>query len=153
MLRIRPFRNDDPPGLVTLWNQAVTGRGAYELHSPAPFERHVLSKPYFDPAGLLIAEDAGRMVGFVHAGFGARQDEAATDPTHGVICAIAVLPSHRRRRIGSELLQKAEQYVAARGTQVVQAGQARPLNPFYFGLYGGSDTPGLLPSDAAAGPF
>ena len=30
---------------------------------------------------------------------------------------------------------------------------ARPLNPFYFGLYGGSDLPGFLLSDAAAAPF
>jgi ribosomal protein S18 acetylase RimI-like enzyme len=28
-----------------------------------------------------------------------------------------------------------------------------PLNPFYFGLYGGSDTPGFLRSDADAEPF
>ena len=153
MLRIRPFRNDDPPGLVVLWNQSVTGRGSYPLHSPAPLERHIFSRPYFDPAGFLIAEDDGRMVGFVHAGFGARQDESAPDRTRGVVCAIAVLPSHRRRRMGSELLQKAEQYLAARGSKIVQAGAARPNNPFYFGLYGGSDSPGFLLSDAAAGPF
>src|SRR5436309_11471439 len=128
MLRIRPFRNDDPPGLVALWNQAVTGRGAYPLSSASPLERHILSRPYFDPAGLLIGEDNGRMVGFVHAGFGPRQDESALDHSRGVVCAIAVLPSHRRRRIGSELLQKAEQYLAGRGTKVVQAGAARPLN-------------------------
>src|SRR5206468_4966500 len=153
MLRIRPFRNDDPPGLVALWNQSVTGRGSYPLHSAGPLERHIFSRPYFDPAGFLIAEDDRRMVGFVHAGFGPRQDESALDRTRGVVCAIAVLPSHRRRRIGSELLQKAEQYLAACGTKVVQAGPARPLNPFYFGLYGGSDSPGFLLSDAAAGPF
>jgi ribosomal protein S18 acetylase RimI-like enzyme len=153
MLRIRAFRNDDPPGLVALWNQSVTGRGSYALHGAGPLERHIFSRPYFDPAGFLIAEDDGRMVGFVHAGFGPRQDESAQDRTGGVICAIAVLPSHRRRRIGSELLLKAEQFLAERGTKVVQAGPARPRNPFYFGLYGGSDSPGFLLSDAAAGPF
>jgi ribosomal protein S18 acetylase RimI-like enzyme len=153
MLRIRAFRNDDPPGLVALWNQAATGRGSYPLHSATPFERHIFSRPYFDPAGFLVAEDDGRIVGFVHAGFGPRKDESAPDRTRGVICAIAVLPSHRRRRIGSQLLHKAEQYLSARGTKSVQAGAARPLNPFYFGLYGGSDSPGFLLSDAASGPF
>jgi ribosomal protein S18 acetylase RimI-like enzyme len=29
----------------------------------------------------------------------------------------------------------------------------RPLSPFYFGLYGGSDQPGILASDPAAAPF
>ncbi len=29
----------------------------------------------------------------------------------------------------------------------------RPLNPFYFGLYGGADSPGFLASDTSAGLF
>jgi GNAT superfamily N-acetyltransferase len=44
-------------------------------------------------------------------------------------------------------------YLATHGTRVAHAGAAPPLDPFYFGLYGGSDLPGVLLSDAAAGPF
>ena len=37
--------------------------------------------------------------------------------------------------------------------QTVYAGPMWPFNPFYFGLYGGSESAGFLNSDPAAGPF
>src|SRR5262249_11990691 len=100
MARIRHFRNDDPPALAALWSDAALGRGTYPLASLIPLERFVFSKPYFDRAGLLIAEEAGQVVGFAHAGFGPNEAESALDRTRGVLCAIAVRPSHRRRGIG-----------------------------------------------------
>jgi ribosomal protein S18 acetylase RimI-like enzyme len=147
MVRIRHFRNDDPPALVALWNDSVLGRGAYTLRSAVPLERHVFSKPYFDPLGLLIAEDDEKVVGFAHAGFGPNESESALDSSRGVLCAIVVHPSFRRRGLGRELLLAAERYVKARGTNVLHAGPHWPLGPFYFGLYGGSGLPGFLVSD------
>lgn len=149
MLRFRTFRNGDPPALAAIWG--ACGLGPCGSAPPAAFlERSIFSKPYFDPAGLLIAEADGKPVGFAHAGFGPNADESAIDRRRGVICALLVHPEHRRRGLGRELLERAENYL---GCPEVQAGAARPLNPFYFGLYGGSDQPGVLASDAAAGPF
>jgi ribosomal protein S18 acetylase RimI-like enzyme len=153
MPRLRPFRNDDPPKLAAIWNDAFTGRGTYPLRSLAALERCVFSKPYFDPAGLIVAECEGEPVGFVHAGFGPTDDETAVDPTRGVICLLAVRSTHRGQGIGGALLRAAEEYLAARGTHSIQAGPHWPLCPFYFGLYGGSNMPGFLDSDAATGPF
>jgi GNAT superfamily N-acetyltransferase len=48
------------------------------------------------------------------------------------------------------LLQRCEQYLTGRGAKVLYGGGVRPLNPFYFGLYGGSELPGVLRSDAAS---
>ena len=104
MLRIRRFRNDDPPGLVALWQESFTGRGAAPLRTAGPLERYVFAKPYFDPAGFLVAEDDGRLVGFAHAGFGPNADETAPDPSRGVVCAIAVHPAYHRHGIGTRLL-------------------------------------------------
>jgi GNAT superfamily N-acetyltransferase len=59
----------------------------------------------------------------------------------------------RRRGIGTELLQRSEQYLRARGAHKLYAGSMAPLNPFYLGLYGGSELPGFLATDAAAEPF
>src|SRR5262249_13428457 len=64
-----------------------------------------------------------------------------------------VSPSHRRRGVGSELLHRCESYLAGRGATTVYAGPMPPNNPFYLGLYGGSESAGFLTSDAAGEPF
>lgn len=153
MILYRRFRNTDPPRIATVWNDALTGRGSFPLRSTVLLERSVLSKPYFDPDGFILAEADGELVGFSHAGFGPNPEETALDTTNGVVCMVAVRESHRRRGIGTELLHRAEQYLRDRGARSLHAGPMRPLNPFYFGLYGGSDQPGFLGSDAAAAPF
>jgi ribosomal protein S18 acetylase RimI-like enzyme len=153
MPRLRRFRNDDPPRIAEIWNDALTGRGTFPLTSLGFYERCVLSKPYFDPGGLLIAEEGGQAVGFVHAGFGPTGDEAKVDSTGGVVSAIAVKRTHQRHGVGTQLLAAAETYLRERGTCAAQAGPRWPRCPFYFGLYGGSGMPGFLDSDQAAAPF
>jgi ribosomal protein S18 acetylase RimI-like enzyme len=153
VLRFRSFRNNDPPGLMEVWNQAFTGRGAVHLRGSYPLERFAYAKPYFDPDGLILALDGEERVGFAHAGFGPNPAGNGLSREHGVTCLLGVRPSHRRRGIGSELLGRCEQYLQGHGAQTISAGCMRPLNPFYLGLYGGSEMPGFLTSDSAAGPF
>ena len=153
MIEYRAFRNDDPPHLVRIWNEAFPGRAAYLLRSNSPLEAWVFSKPYFDPHGLILATDGGQAVGFVHAGFGPNEDQTALDRSRGVTCILAVAPSHRKLGVGAGLLRHAEEYLVSRGARELYAGPMRPLNPFYFGLYGGSDSPGFLTADIEAGPF
>jgi ribosomal protein S18 acetylase RimI-like enzyme len=153
VLHYRRFRNTDPPALVEVWNQAFTGRGALRLRSATPLERFTFAKLHFDPAGLIVAEDDGVVVGFVHAGFGASEDQSALSPAAGVTCALGVRPEYRRKGIGAELLRRSEAYLRERGAQTLHAGPLQPLNPFYHGVYGGSDLPGFLTSEAEAAPF
>ena len=64
MIHYRSFRNDDPPALVQIWNEAFTGRGAVKLAHSSPLEFHVFAKPYFDPEGLTVARaDVGPVSG------------------------------------------------------------------------------------------
>lgn len=153
MIRYRRFSNFDPPALLQVWNEALTGRGAARLPTTTPFECHVLAKPYFDPEGLILAEQDGNVVGFVHAGFGSDPNGADLLMEKGVICALAVRPSVQRQGIGSELLRHGEEYLRSRGAREIYAGPHSPLNPFYLGLYGGSNLPGFLDSDVHAEPF
>jgi len=153
VVQYRSFRNTDPPGLVEIWNDSYTGRGAARLRHSSLLERHAFAKPYFDPAGLIVAEEDGRLLGFVHAAFGPNQRETVVSKGNGIICALAVRESLRHRGIGSELLNRGEAYLKERGAQALSAGMMRPLTPFYFGIYGGADLPGILDSDQAAGPF
>jgi ribosomal protein S18 acetylase RimI-like enzyme len=153
LIHYRSFRNTDPPALVEIWNQSFSGRGAVPLRHSNPLERHVFAKPYFDPKGLIIAEENGMPLGFGHAGFGPNADETALAHDMGIVCLIGVRASHQRQGIGSELLRRCEAYLQTAGAQTIFAGPMRPLNPFYLGLYGGSESPGILASDSSGDPF
>jgi ribosomal protein S18 acetylase RimI-like enzyme len=153
VIEYRRFRNTDPPGLAEVWNHAFTGRGAARLRTSSPLESCTFSKLFFDPEGLIVARDGGRIVGFVHAGFGANVQGTGLDQQSGVTCMLAVHSSHRGQKIGAELLRRSEEHLLARGASRLFAGSMAPLNPFYLGLYGGSELPGFLATDQAAEPF
>jgi ribosomal protein S18 acetylase RimI-like enzyme len=150
VVEYRTFRNTDTPHLVAVWNETFVNRGAPQLVSNNLLERYVLAKPIFDPAGILIAEVNGECVGWAHA---ALSLHPFNPQPVGVVCLLGVRPAHRKQGIGSELLQRSEQHLRERGAMVLQAGGHWPNNPYYMGLYGGSESPGFLCSDTLAEPF
>jgi len=147
---LRVFGNYDVPGIVALWNASMEGAYcAFPLQNE-PFERLVLSKLYFDRMGIRVAEADGQLVGMVHAGFGPDRSYSRIDRRLGVVSMIMVHPDYRRRGIGSGLLEAAHGYLAERGAKAVYAGASWPLVPFYVGLYGGSEIPGVVSANEAA---
>ncbi len=153
MIHYRTFRNVDPPSVVNVWNQCFTGRGATILRGATLIEYFTFAKPYFDPRGMILAFADGQPVGFAHAGFGPTADGTALDTRIGVLCSLGVVPAWRRQGIGSELLRRAEDFLRGRGAAELLAGPLTPWNPFTFGIYGGSRSPGFLDSDPLARPF
>jgi ribosomal protein S18 acetylase RimI-like enzyme len=149
----RTFRNTDPPALVDLWNASFTGRGAAPLRSPLLLEYFDFAKPYFDPAGLIVATADQKLIGFAQAGFAPTDAGTTLNKQAGVVCALGVLPAYRRQGIGTALLQRCEAYLRANGARELYAGPCTSLNPFTFGLYGGCDSAGFLDSDVLARPF
>jgi GNAT superfamily N-acetyltransferase len=155
----RPFRNGDPPAIRNLWSTVGTSRGFGRATRQDHFENFVYSKLYFDPAGLILAFDGPVLVGMGHAGFGAAETEAQVhpdatiDPAIGVISMLLVRPEYRNQGIGRELLARCRQYLADRGAKAQYFGGMFPLNPFYLGLYGGSEMPGILESEPEALQF
>ena len=150
MISYRTFRNCDPPALAEIWRDRDRERGRMQPMSAALLEQYVLAKPYFDREGLILACDDHHPVGFVHSAFGPTEDESGLCYQRGVTCMLMVRHEYRRLGIGSELLRLAENYLRSRGAEVLYAGAIRPLNPFYLGLYGGSELPGVLDSDVEA---
>jgi ribosomal protein S18 acetylase RimI-like enzyme len=102
---------------------------------------------------LILATDEGKVVGMVHAGFGTNDTENGLLLESGVICMVMVHPDYRRLGIGTALVNRAEEYLKTRGATNIFAGPAEPLDPFYFGVYGGSQPSGFLASDADADKF
>jgi GNAT superfamily N-acetyltransferase len=148
LIRYRPFDNRDPPGLADIWRSQRPIRGRIQSLTPQTIEEHVLAKPWFDRHGLVVACDGPRLVGFVHAGFGADSAQGNLDYTQGTTCLLLVAPHDNRPMIASELLAASENYLRTRGAQQLYAGSQFPLNPYYLGMYGSSDVAGVLASNS-----
>lgn len=149
MIQYRSFRNTDPPAIVGLWNASLSHTRIVPVPSATFLEYFTFAKNYFDYDGFIVACEGDKLVGFVHAGFGPRPDQAGLDSSLGVICVLGVLPSYRRCGIGSQLLLRAEAYLRQRGASTIFFGSQTPNNPFLFGLHGGCTNVGIVHDDPA----
>ncbi len=147
----RPFRNADPPLIAEIWRDQPPQCGLMQPATPAILEQLVFSKPYFDPQGLILAFDGDAAVGFVHAGFGANDEQTDIDTTMGTTYQLMLRADHRNESLADQLLRRAEDYLRGRGAKVLYGGGIRPFNAFYLGLYGGSELPGVLVGDPVLG--
>lgn len=150
MISYRAFRNTDPPVLTELWRSRTPQSGLTGQVSPDLFEQLVFAKLYFDYDGLIIAREGDRPLGFAHAGFGPDQTGDGVSTELGVTCMVLVRPDCAEAEVAAGLLERCERYLRNRGAKVLYGGGIRPLDPFYLGLYGGSELPGVLDSDLPA---
>lgn len=148
MIEFRCFRNDDPPRLADVWRSADLGPAAMQPMTSALLEAAVFSKPYFDRAGLIVALDDGRAVGFTHAAFGPGPDQTGIDTATGTTLLVVAEPHEAQAAIEDGLLARSEAYLRSRGAHVLYGGGSAAMRSFYLGLYGGSDLPGILDSSA-----
>jgi ribosomal protein S18 acetylase RimI-like enzyme len=161
----RSFRNSDPPQLVAIWRGQGASRGLAAPVTTLALEEWVFSKLMFEPRDLLVAEENGRIVAFVHAGClpptpgeqspqaapnGANGGEPAASqpaPRLGVVFMLMSLAHPWRDETIRELLALAERHLAGQGATHATAIGVGRQNPLYFGLYGGSEPAGVLDSD------
>jgi GNAT superfamily N-acetyltransferase len=147
VIRYRCFLNDDPPRLAEIWRGCAGRPGLAQPISATMFDLVVLAKPYFDRKGLILALDDQRPVGLVHAGFGPNEEESGLSTEMGTTVLLLVVSHPDEQTIAAELLARSEDYLRCRGAKILYGGGIRPLNPFYVGLYGGSELPGILDSE------
>jgi RimJ/RimL family protein N-acetyltransferase len=65
----------------------------------------------------------------------------------GVVCLLLITSDRPFEAVADPLLKASEEFLRSRGAKILYAGGVFPLNPFYLGLYGGSELPGILESD------
>ena len=150
MLTYRSFGMQIHPCLARYGEAVPANQGLTQPVSPDLLEQLVFAKLYFEYAGLVLAHDDGRPVGFAHAGFGPNQSASWISTQSGVTCVILVRPDCAAEEVAAGLLDRCEDYLRRRGAAILYGGGLQPLNPFYMGLYGGSELPGVLDSDTVA---
>ena len=147
MISYRTFRNSDPPHLARIWKAAAEVDGALRALDVNLLDELVFSKSYFDPHGLFIAVDDGRPVGFAHAGFGPAEDLSHLDERCGVVSMLVIEERIDKAVLGVQLLQRCEAYLREHKAERMYAIGYGMISPFYLGLYGGSELPGVLATD------
>jgi mycothiol synthase len=107
---IRPFRDDDLPGLLALNARAFANHPEQRLMDRADFERRTKAD-WFDPAGLFVAERAGQIVGF---------HWTKVDHGMGEVYLLAVDPDRRGEQLGAALLSRGLEHLADVGVDGVE---------------------------------
>jgi ribosomal protein S18 acetylase RimI-like enzyme len=102
---LRPATTDDVEGVLAFWREAAEPTST----DTADALRGLLRR---DPEGLIVAEEEGRLVGTVIAGW---------DGWRGSIYRLAVSPDHRRRGLGATLLRAAERHLDGLGASRMHA--------------------------------
>lgn len=143
----RRYRNDDSPELASLWNRGLPGACVVRPLTVHEFDALVMGKLNFDPEGLIVAERDERVVGFAHAGFGPIEPKGPRhrlDTQMGTVAMLAIEPGLDDPELELGLFTAAERYLRRQGAEVFYAGGQYPLNPFYWGIYGGGEYSGVL---------
>lgn len=150
MLTVRPFRNEDPPRLLSLWtsSQRHGSRARLMPLSRNILEMQVLGQPFFDPRSIMLAVDEHQIVGYVHTAFGPGRDGSRLDRKKGQICFLCVDPMYPDPWGAARvLLAAAERYLTEQGAEEIYGGSPRPTAPFYLGFYGGGEPIAFFDSD------
>jgi len=102
---IRSARPDDVAGVLAFWEDATTATSTDTAASLLALIEH-------DAGALIVAEEAGQVVGTVIAGW---------DGWRGSVYRLAVAPVQRRRGLATQLLRAAEDRLARSGASRAHA--------------------------------
>ena len=149
MTRFRPFRNSDPPALAELWNLAVPRTATAHPLRVHELDSQAWGTAIFEAAGLIVAEREGRIVGFVHAGFGPDVPVSSDPPLRlshevGTVAMLFVEPGPDDQKSPWACSPRPRITSGPAGPRCCMRGGLFPLNPFYWGVYGGSEGTGIL---------
>lgn len=145
---IRPFREDDVPGLLSVNARAFARHPEQRRMDRADFERRAKSD-WFDPAGLFVADQGGTVVGF---------HWTKVVEGRGEVYLLAVDPDHHGERLGAALLRRGLHHLAAVGIDdvelYVEDDNARALDLYIAGGFSevGRDVLYLSTMPGAEGP-
>lgn len=138
MYSIRQYSYLDEEKVISLWNKCLTRD---PINSDV-FHKKILLDANFKNELCLVAEDEGEIIGFI-LGMVRKYpyEERGLEPERGWISVLFVHPSHRRKGIGTELVERVEKYMKDLGKKNITLAAYSP-NYFFPGpdkdVYGDS---------------
>lgn len=120
MVVVRGYREKDFEGVKALWEEAFPSDPPWNRAEVA-----ILEKMAFQPELLLVADDAGEVVGTAMAGY---------DGHRGWLYSIAVKSTHQRSGAGTMLVREAERRLQIFGCRKMNL-QVRATNDAVINFY------------------
>lgn len=114
-MELTPLTPEDDA--LELWNRSAS----HDCMSDALFREKFPEDDGVPTGGALVARQSGEAMGMVVSVL-----RAGDDAPRGYIKLLAVAPEHRRRGIGSQLLQRAEELLAALGVEEIRIAESAP---------------------------
>ncbi|HCO39572.1 MAG TPA: N-acetyltransferase [Aquificaceae bacterium] len=117
-MRIRRAENGDIKDLIEVYLQGYKGLEEYSYTHPEDVQAYLNWLFRRDVAGIWVAEEDGKIVGFVASDgnwFSKREGKVV-----GAIHELVILPEYRNKGIGKALVQKAIEYFKSRGLDTAE---------------------------------
>ena len=129
-MQIRLFAKEALPAVLRLWNESVaSGEVVYKPMTAEAFQAKFLASPHYSPEYSLVAEEFGRVIGFIH---GICKKTFLPRETHentpGYLTVIFVERAHRRRGVGKALLQALTNAFMQAGKRMVSCSGNNPVS-------------------------
>ena len=119
-MKIRRFTALDGCAAIKLWNVSLKE----DRLNDENFYTRIICDMNFDPNLYLLAEEAGEIIGFIYGG---------TNAEKAYIVAMGVCPKHRRKGVGTALVNGLEAAVKALGAVTLDMGNYA-VNYFFPGV-------------------
>lgn len=129
-MMVRPFESKDLPGVINVWNQAVASKEVvYYPLTDAYFHQKFESDPNYDPRFSFVAEEEGKIVGFI-SGVAKKVflSGETNENTPGYLTCVFVDKEYRGRGIGKALVNALGEAFKASGKSVFACNGNNPIN-------------------------
>lgn len=129
-------------GIIGLYNAETAFEPYIAIFNANRFIQLVQKKSYFDPKGLFVAVESGKIVGWIHACI-APGSEPHHKPENKVPqIRMLIFPKHKIK-VGYALVFEANTWLRTSGQKKFLAIHAQEGYPFYRGLWLGSEPMGM----------
>ncbi|NLG48583.1 MAG: GNAT family N-acetyltransferase [Chloroflexi bacterium] len=141
-LSIETYRQDFLEGMVALYNAETVDEPHIAPLDPQRFVELIERKPAFDPGGLFVAVEQGRVVGWTHACV-TPGTEPWSDAVKPVPRIVMLLYARDQLKIGHALVSQATAWLRQHKQGLCLAMSPLMGYPFYRGLWLGGEPMGV----------